>query len=125
MTTTMTPRQAFKFGFLLKCAELGLSEAEQHDYLDRALKLASGPAAAAWSLMKGIPMLGLATAGGLGAGAGYLAAKATEPEVDPEEFKQWELIAALRQHADHARRASQQLQLRGAPMSPRSPRLLS
>jgi hypothetical protein len=74
--------------------------------------------------MKGIPMLGVGVAGGLGAGAGYLAAKATEPEVDPEEFKQWELIAALRQHADHARRASQQLQLRGAPTPPRSPRLL-
>lgn len=124
MTATMTPRQAFKFGFLLKCAELGLSEAEQHDILDRAIKLAAGPASAAWSLVKGIPMLGFAAAGGLGAGAGYLAAKATEPEVDPEEFKQWELIAALRQHADHARRASQRMQLRGMPTVPRSPRLL-
>lgn len=124
MTATLTPRQAFTFGFLLKCAELGLSEQEQHDILDRALKVAAGPATSVWNLIKGVPYLGLAAGAGIGAGAGYVAAKATEPEVDPEEFKQWELIAALRQHADHARRAAQRLQLRGAPATPRSPQLL-
>lgn len=124
---TMTPREAFKFGFLLKCAELGLDQAQIRAVVEDAIeKTASdGGGIGIWGkgkdLLSGLQSLGawgIAGGVGAGAGAGYLAAKMTEPDVDADEYKQMELIAAMRQYADHARRTAARLQTRAAPAMP-------
>jgi hypothetical protein len=131
----MTDLEAFKFGFLLRCADEGLT-AEQ---VQARIKLAAGPAVAAAATgaglglakpalgltknLAGLSMLlggaGLAGAAGLGAGGGYLAAKATEPDMDAEDAKMQELIAAYRQQADQARRTASRIGYRMHSLRPR------
>jgi len=106
----MTGREAFKFGFLLRCADEGLSSEQTRHRIDTVLEkrafgkglfdlvqfLASYP----------VTVGGTAVAGSAlgGAGLGYLGAKATEQDVDPEEAKSQELVAVYQQQADRARR---------------------
>ena len=124
MPETLTPREAFKFGFMLKCAEAGLDNDRIEHLVDGILKqgLLGGAANLVKSLMS-LGGLGLAGGAGLGAVGGYLAAKGTEPSVDPDEFKQLELITALRQHAEHARRNAQRAVLRPRTTVPRRPQV--
>ena len=131
MSVAMSPRDAFKFGFLLKCAELGLDAAGTRSLFDEAIEKVAGDGGNLWGmgkdLLSGLQHLGgwgLAAGVGAGAGTGYLAARMTEPDIDAEEYKKMELIAALRQHAAHANRVAQRLRLRSASPSVRSPQLL-
>lgn len=122
----MTPREAFKTGFLLRCAEQGLDA----DQISSAVDLAIEKVAASDKspgLLGGLQSLGgwgLAASAAAGAGAGYLTAKATEPDVDPEYYKQIELINALKQQTEHARRVALRLTVRRPVRAPTAPRIL-
>ncbi len=121
----MTDREAFKFGFLLRCADEGLSPEQTRE----RVKLAYGLGAAAGLAIKAplaIAALGIPAAALAGAGAGYVGAKLTDPPVDPDEAKKQELIAAYRQQADRARRTAARVGYRlehQRPSVPRLPRL--
>jgi hypothetical protein len=118
----MTPREAFKYAFLLRCAEEGLTADEAEARAARGLeKQADGWGAAkdilggAKDVIMGAPslagrLLGSGAAiggvGAIGAGAltGYGLAKMQEGDVDPQEVQREELIAAYRTQAELARR---------------------
>lgn len=114
----MTDREAFKFGFLMRCADEGLSPAQTQERIKLA-NLGSQLMGAAVGLpaVAAVGGLGLAAAGG--AGAGHLMAKATEPEMDAEDAKLQELIAAYRQQTDQARRQAARVSYRTQSRPPR------
>ena len=130
----LSPREAFKFGFLLRCADEGLGEGAIADrvktaatLLDGQEKQAGGMADALVNAAKSLGGLatragGLGLAGGaaLGGLGGHLLAKSTEREVDPEEAKMEELIAAYQQQTERARRAAQRRSYRERK-APRAP----
>ena len=119
----MTPREGFKYGFLLRCAEEGLTvkeaEARAWRFVEKRAdgwgSIASDIYNNAKGLVTGIPGVvgnlglkgvgiglgGAAVAGGLG---GYGLAKMQEKDIDPEEVQREELIAAYQAQADLARR---------------------
>ena len=121
----MTPREGFKYGFLLRCAEEGLTveQAEKraakalekqanYDFLGNVMTSAVGgakdvimaaPATAASWLGSGVGLAGIgaATTGALG---GYGLAKMQEGDIDPAEIQREELISAYQMQAELARR---------------------
>jgi hypothetical protein len=123
----MTPQEGFKFGFLLRCAEEGLSldETQQRavavlEKRGGALDLAAQAPGALWSLgTKGLMLggLGIAGAGGLG---GYALAKMREGDVDPAEIRRQELIDTYNTQAELARRKAIMAAARSAQPRPRS-----
>ena len=127
----LTPKEQFRLGFLLRCAEEGCDaeavrgrtklagELRELVRLDVADDLREKTAVggigtllgALGATVKGYAMaplhlaaIGLGGAGLVGAGLGYGAAKLNDDDVDPEEAKRQELIAAYRMQADKARR---------------------
>jgi hypothetical protein len=143
----MTPQEGFKFGFLFRCAEEGLSldETQQRavavlekrggifwspgaarlalaasEKRGGALDLAAQAPGALWSLgTKGLMLggLGIAGAGGLG---GYALAKMREGDVDPAEIRRQELIDTYNTQAELARRKAIMAAARSAQPRPRS-----
>lgn len=119
----VTAKEAFRLGFLARCAEEGLtgehlntrikSAAEKQSWLPLALGLgtaALGGAALARGgvrdLASGAGVLaGLIPAGGLmaGAGLGYGAAKMTEPNITDSDIKAQELADTYRIYAEKAK----------------------
>jgi hypothetical protein len=105
-------KDAFKVGFLTRCAEEGLTGAAIDARLELLEKAAEGGLAgdlldAGTTLAIGLP-IGL---GVLGGGAlGYGAAKMTEPVVSDDAIKAQELAHAYRVYADRikARRTMKQ-----------------
>jgi hypothetical protein len=102
----LTPREAFKVGFLSRCVEEGLTLKEAHDLVKTAHeKLAGIPGAdipgkiidlakpvVSNALGYGIP-IGLAAPPILGGLAGYAASRATDiDDTDVDEIKQRELV---------------------------------
>jgi hypothetical protein len=122
----MTPREGFKYGFLLRCAEEGLTAEEAEARAARGLEKQADwsdaittPISDVYSGIKGAiggvpgalyanaPMVaGLGAAGVMGAGAlgGYGLAKMQEGDIDPEEVQRQELIQAYQTQAELARR---------------------
>jgi len=114
----MTELEAFRHGFLFRCAEEGLTPTESRE---RAEKLASvlekqalmGEAREGLGLVKDLMGLGLGI-GGVGLGAsvlagalpGYALAKSQDSSLDADEVKRQELAATLRLHAEQLRRAN-------------------
>jgi hypothetical protein len=111
----MTPQEAFKFGFLLRCAQEGLSPDQTRDrmakFASRAKVALSMPfegtlnnlAGAAKNVALSVPALAtrgtLASValGGLGGVAGgYALSSAMDDAVDPNEARDEELIAEYR-----------------------------
>lgn len=131
---SLTPRQLFKFGFLLHCADQGL---DAHETLRRVKQASELLAADPQVLEKQADMqavldavkslgwagLGASALGGLGTGVGL--AQLTDKEADPEEAKRRELIAAYRQQADRVRRNMLARSYRDSSRTPRSPSLFS
>ena len=115
----MTPTDAFKFGFLARCTEEGLTPSQIESRIQKAAGffdgIAAAPGAAADSASKvlgnvasmGLGGLGLSVLGGgaLGGLGGYALSAANDDNVDPREAKDAELIAEYR-------RAIQDLQRR-------------
>jgi hypothetical protein len=102
-------KEAFKLGFLYRCAEESLTGADltgriksaedlckagfiDFSVLNNALNATKGIAAA--------PIMLGTVAGGLG---GHLAAKLTEPDVDEDDLKAKELAAAYKAYAARAK----------------------
>lgn len=124
----MTELELFKYGFLLRCAEEGLTPDETAERVQQALQLTkqADPIGLGTAIstgvngVAGLGALGLAGAGALGAGAGWLGAKMTEPDTDPEEAKTQELIETYRLFAQQARQSAQRRrQYRQTPAAPR------
>lgn len=110
----MTPQESFKFGFLLRCAQEGLTPAQVCDRMAKFAqqrKLAflgettlNNAATSAKNVLTSLPglalrgALGAVAAGGLGGVAGgYALSSAMDDAVDPNEARDEELIAAYRQ----------------------------
>jgi hypothetical protein len=111
----MTDLELFKYGFLLRCAEEGLTPDETAERVRQALELTKqadlggiGQAIrTGTNAVVGLGGLGLAGSAAIGAGAGWLGAKMTEPDTNPEEAKTQELIETYRLFAQQARQAAQ------------------
>jgi hypothetical protein len=122
----MTPREGFKYGFLLRCAEEGLTVKQAEARAVRALEKRGGEV---WDTIKGVggaakdlimgpglgsmkTILGYGIPIGLGAaaigggGLGYGLAKMQEGDIDPADVQREELINAYRTQAELARRKS-------------------
>lgn len=123
---SLTNRQIFKFGFLLRCADDGLTVEETKERIKQAAIALEQmeKQGLVGGLLNALTRLGWL---GLGAGAiggtagGYTVGKMTEKETDPEEIKRQELIAAYQQEADRIRRAARRRMYR--PAVPRRPSL--
>lgn len=104
----MTPKQAVKVGFLLKCADAGLTAEEAHTLVKKALDtglsgLLSGAGKTLGGLSGAALLLGVGAPLGIGAGAGYLLAKSREdPTWDIEKAKMEELEEEYRRLAAEA-----------------------
>lgn len=112
----MTPREAYKFGFLCRCVEEGLDPAQTQQRIDQALeKRATGPKdLLEWGKLpftlggatidlaaKGFPLaLGLGAASG--AGIGTVLAHLNRKELDEDEIRRRELIDTYNLFADRA-----------------------
>lgn len=121
-------RMAFKFGFLLRCIDEGLTP----EQIRERVAIGLGPEAiektAAWgqdtlnAVLKTwlLPVAVLTT---LGAGVGYAAGGLQDSELEPEDVKTQELIAAYQAQADRLRRAAARYALRQASPPPKLPTL--
>jgi pyruvoyl-dependent arginine decarboxylase (PvlArgDC) len=94
----LNDREAFKLGFLLRCAEAGASPNETIRQADELLKRASlgetvksvaGPLASAVTNMGLLTAVGVPV--GLGVAGGYAAHKVTDTPVDENDIKQNEI----------------------------------
>ena len=133
---SLTPRELFKYGFLLACQETGYDprqavarclQAGEKQAFDwgKFIPSPAGLSSGLGSLMLGGSAIlgsGIGLAGVGGAGAGYLAAKLMGQEPDPEELKTQELIAAYQQAADRARRNARVRYTQPAAKNKRAPR---
>jgi hypothetical protein len=124
----VTDKEAFRIGFLSRCAEEGLtgdaltarikSAAEKKSWVWPALTYGLGGALAAESLRRGgvtggvkdfglgaLGLIGTGAAAGLagGAGLGYGLASATEPNISDDDIRSQELAQTYKILADKAR----------------------
>ena len=115
----MDKRAAFKFNFLLKCAEAGLSPA---DAVEVARRAAGVQEKRAWSMLDnpliGAAVMGLGLAGAGGAVGGHYLASLSEPTFDPEKVKRQEVIQALQQETERAKRNTALLRRPSQPAKP-------
>lgn len=127
-------RQSFKAGFLLRCAEEGLTREETEARISLGLEKVAGwgtdsvktLAGTGGGLISGLSLaslLGVFGAGAVGGAGGITAAKLTEPDMNTEEAKTHEMIAALQYHAENARRSTARRALRPDVRRPRAPQL--
>jgi hypothetical protein len=112
MDEPLSPRDAFKVGFLYRCAETG---SDPELLLDRLVQLekradeeGGGLGSALnpfnWLRFGGrMGLYGLGAAAGLGAAGGYAAHSLMNSPVDPEEAKRQELIGAYNSYAEQIR----------------------
>lgn len=113
----MTPRESFRFAFLARCAEEGLTEAETAARIEKVaahIKLGNPY----WNALKELFNVGRGAVGlgvdtgwqgglaatGLGVGSGllggHLLAKAQDPNYDTDEIHRQELISTYEDLAD-------------------------
>jgi hypothetical protein len=133
---SLTPRQQFKFGFLLRCADEALSDEQTQDRVKTACDFVEkkgiapirGAADFGKLMMDTLRSAGWYGLGGsalAGLGTGYGLASLTEKDTDPEEVKKQELIAAYRQQADRVRRNMMARSYRDSGSAPAGPKLFS
>lgn len=112
----LTPREAFKIGFMLRCAEEGLDPAQVQDRIQKAAAVLLEKQALLGGLISsddvrsglgGLANLGIGAAMtvpiGIGLLGGYLANRAREADVDEEDVRNRELIDELRHWTRRAR----------------------
>lgn len=126
----LTRQDSFRLGFLLRCAEEGCTIQEVQDRVKLASALLEKRAfdsgvdgkdvmSTGWNAIKTMATLplhlslyGIGAGAGLGAIGGYGLAKLQNSDIDPEEAKRHELMAAYKLQAEMARRRAQQYQYR-------------
>lgn len=111
-------KEAFRLGFLTRCAEEGLTGEKLEARLAAAATVTKqSSAAAGLGLLLGVPI----AAGLAGGGAiGYGLAKAHEPPLDEDEIKAQEIANTYRVFAERAKARRKLREYRAAP-----PRALS
>ena len=123
----MTPKEEFRYAFMLKCAEAGLNIEETAEKATQLLHLLEQPQekVAGWlqdatGAASNLGWGGLLTAATLGTGAGYGLAKLQEGDVDVNDYRNQDLIAAYRAAAQQLReRNARRLQIRVPPKARR------
>lgn len=103
----MTEKDAFKAGFLARCAEERLTGAELQARIDAAdtfmkaaIDLPFDAAISGTKLLAAAPLLAAAAGGGL---AGHVAGTLNQPDLDEEDIKARELAATYKALAARAR----------------------
>jgi len=105
----VTEKEAFKLGFLQRCAEEQLTGADLELRIKAAEAFVKSAAlqlptmADSWQALGNIaytPLMLATVGGGL---AGHVAGKMTEPDVDEEDLKARELAAAYKAYAARAK----------------------
>lgn len=126
----MTPQDNFRYGFLMSCAQQGLTPDQVREVVKTASEHLRKEAnvgrslAALWAkLPLAIAGYGLMGSAGVGALGGHALAKATEDELDPEEVRRQELLATYRQQAERARRNASRIRYRQPRRPPAEPQL--
>ena len=102
----LTPREAFRIGFVMRCADEGLTGEQVRERVEKAAALVEkrgGPLSALGGLAGHAGGLLLAAPLAAGVGGGYLAHKMVEDSVDEDDVRQQELIAELKHWARRAR----------------------
>ena len=126
----LTSKEQFRMGFLLRCAEEGLSGDEIEGRVKMALVGVTGAAFGLPALANAarayltlpfqLGAVGLGAAAIAGPAVGYSMAKMQQDDADPDEAKRQELIATYSQQADKIRRSMKQRRYRGqAPAAPK------
>lgn len=105
----VTEKEAFKLGFLQRCAEEKLIGSALESRIKAAEAFVKGAAlqlptlSDSWQALGNVayaPLMLATVGGGL---AGHLAGKMTEPDVDEEDLKARELAAAYKAYAARAK----------------------
>lgn len=113
----MSPKEAFKVGFMLRCADEGLAPGDVEDRIQKAAGLmqkqgifdnALGHIGGALGTAG---MMGLAAPIALGGLGGYFLNKTREANVDEEDVRTRELISELRTLAHRAKTQQKAKQL--------------
>lgn len=105
----LTAKEAFKVGFLSRCADMGLNDEETHELVKKALDLGIGSALGALGTLAEKPLsFGLTAAmiapPAIGAGMGYGLSQLTDADdTDVDELRKSELIDEYRRLADQIR----------------------
>jgi hypothetical protein len=104
---------AFKLGFLTRCADecLSAEDTAERIHLGASMQKQAGIGALAktiWSLGGTGLLAGAGISAGVGGAGGLLAAKMTEKDVDADEYKKRELIQQYQEFARRARAAAAQ-----------------
>lgn len=125
MATMLTPVEGFRYGVLLRCAEEGLDAAATEARIQKIASMQKvanlgGMAGSAFNAAKALGwtgVLGSMAAGGL---TGYGAAKMQEGDVDADDYRKQDVIAALRAQTQQMRERAARLRVyRQAPKAPR------
>lgn len=116
----LTPHEAFRYGFLLRAAEEGLTPEQTKTRMEKAAASLGENIA---SLAGRAGMLGIVGTGIAGAAGGYGLAKLHEGDVSAEDYQRQELVDAYR---DAAAQLRQRTALRRTYLPPpKAPRLLA
>lgn len=112
----LATKDAFKLGFLTRCADECLSAEDTAERIHRgaALQKQAGlgdAASAIWGLGGTGLLAGAGLSAGIGGAGGLLAAKMTEKDVDADEYKKRELIQQYQEFARRARASAAKRQL--------------
>jgi hypothetical protein len=110
----LSVQEAFRYGFLLRCTEEGLSFPEMEkraaigiEKLASPLGLVKDIGSTGLQLLRNAGLLGIGGAIGVGGGLGLLAANATSPETTVDDYKKQELIEAYKLQASLAKQRQQ------------------
>lgn len=123
--STLTAAEGFRYGVLLRCAEEQLDEVATQTRITKIASMCKagvGPVQSAFDAAKSLGWLGILGSMGVGAGGGYGLAKLQEGDVDADDYRKQDLMAAYAA-------ATQQMRERAARMktfkqAPQVPRLL-
>lgn len=137
----MTREEAFKFGFLLRCAEEGLSKAATDARAQRGCDLLATQTKSANSFLEAIKayaldplrwggekalnlaMYGIPLSMAVGGAAGWGLANATQPDADVEQAKAQEMLDTYQMLAEQARQNAERRRAY-RPAAPSGPKLL-
>lgn len=117
----LTPTQAFRIGFLMKCAADGLTPEETRDRIEKAAEFLEKGAGPLGDIGSGLASLGssaktygIALPVGAGVLGGYMAHKAVDDDLDEDDVRKREIIEELQHWTRRAKEQQKMKQLRPA-----------